>query len=252
MKQFLKSLKLISALLLFCVKVNAQKDSVRTNELSVNTSLALPIYYDANIRYTNGITSIKPNYIPSFVVGLQYKIPCGFLAEFQFQPYHFNYKTPLITYQGSSSQLGIGYNSYYEIFSYTQNRYSLGIGYKFWKKRIKFSAIVGVSMFSGTSKNTAYSSYEYKDFDKNGNQIDEGAVLVKVSKIAPYLNIGLEYNFLKRLSAIVNVNYSLLYYGVGYIDYSSGGYGFQYINLLAVNIGLKYNIISKGRKVKSK
>jgi len=260
--RLLKQISLTISLLLpvFIEAQNKAKDT--TIQCSISGNLVLPIYYgivinqqvynDANnISYASSV--IRPNYKVSGNIGIQVKNKHNFLVEFQFQPYVFDCKGPLITKTSTYGPYGatqVSTESGYETFRYTQNRHSIGVGFTKSKKRSCYTVTAGASFFLGTANLTYSYYYNLKYYDKNGNlsySLGDDKIFY-VAKIGTYLKASYGYQVLKKLSATAGIDYCMIYYNEGTYYTNNPHYGvypYKFIHLVSFNVGLKYNLTKK-------
>lgn len=254
--------KIILLVLVFCcIHSQAQQEEpakeTRKRELNINAALVSPVYYAMKIQDSflgiNNRTIIKPDYKFSYTLGVQYKTKKGFLMETQFQPYSFNYKSPIYSidqgWSGPYPGAAHWVQKYYETFHYTQNRYSLGVGFQKNSKRTVFSMIFGLSYFSGTHSYID-SYFDFKRFDLNGGVYSGGyttppdtAILVNLNNVVPYINISYGYKVHKRICITASINYCRLSYGGNSWREMTLLYDITRIHLLSLNIGVKYNFL---------
>lgn len=264
MKLFLKLLKQISLYLFFllCLHIKAQQEqpikgyiNYYPKQFSIKAAMVVPAFYnfnvyDPNTAISNNYFKIKPDLKLSYVIGLQYKGKRNILIETQFQPYNFSFKSP-IEYWNTYTVNGNMSYPYYETDNYRQYRISAGIGYqKNLNQKNSLGLIIGAALSLGDHGNqTVYKTNFYSmngtPYNPFGGYLERKGLVDNMSKLAPYISIYYNYNLIKNLAVTANVNYSYLYYkGEELI----GDFYYQSQNLLAVNIGLKFNIVNKAAK----
>jgi hypothetical protein len=215
-----------------------QQGNPNNKRLSIKASWVLPVFYDNNRN--------KPDYKVSYVAGIQYKTKRNLLLEAMFQPYHFTVKSPT-EYWNNGLRFG-NYNiPYYEIDSYTLYRISVGIGYqKSFNNKSSLGFTIGASLLLGD--HGANTNYYSKFYAMNGTPYNpnpfgttqEVTWMYIRGYFAPYLDICYSYSLIKNLAITASINYCFVH------SPDNDFYAWQ--SLLAVNVGLRYNVIHKSQK----